>query len=116
MRRWTYGSENVLGNVHDAARYINEKHPEWDVVFMSPDGENGTPGSVTAVVYRIELDELTKDPQCQALYEDEDPDEGFWNCQLEAGHADHHEAPSCIGGPDSTNRNGNPARWREPIR
>jgi hypothetical protein len=54
-KRWRYASTNLFGNAHDAVRQINEKHPEWDVICMSFDGENGTPGSVTLVVYREEI-------------------------------------------------------------
>lgn len=43
---WTYGSENLEGNLHDAARYINTYHPEWDVVAI----ESG--GHYTVVVWR----------------------------------------------------------------
>lgn len=54
MKRWRYHSVNLLGNAHDAVKQINE-HPEWDVIGMSFTGENGVPGSVTLVVYRIEI-------------------------------------------------------------
>lgn len=46
---WDYKSENVGGNLHEAAAWINERHPYWDVVAM----ENVN-HSVTVVVYRIE--------------------------------------------------------------
>ena len=54
-KRWRYRSTNLLGNPHDAVYQINSDHPEWDVICMSFDGENGTPGSVTLVVYREEI-------------------------------------------------------------
>ena len=61
--RWRYHSVNLLGNAHDAVRLINEKHRDWDVVAMSMDGENGTPGSVTLVVYRIRETPTADDPR-----------------------------------------------------
>lgn len=46
---WDYLSTNLPGNLHDAARHINEHHPDWDVVAMHFNG-----GHHTVVVYRIE--------------------------------------------------------------
>jgi len=38
--RWRYHSENLAGNLHDAAKYISEYHPEWDVVAMDYSNHN----------------------------------------------------------------------------
>lgn len=54
VKKWRYFSVNLFGNAHDAVRQIND-HPEWDVIAMSFNGENGMPGSVTLVVYRQEI-------------------------------------------------------------
>lgn len=45
--RWRYQSENISGNLHDAARYVTEFHPEWDVVTMHSVG-----GYNTVIVWR----------------------------------------------------------------
>lgn len=49
-KRWQYKSENLGGNLHSAAAWISQHHPEWDVVAM-----DCTAGYNTVVVYRIEL-------------------------------------------------------------
>lgn len=46
--KWSYISDNILGNLHVAAAWITEHHPEWDVVTMH------FSGSATVVVYREE--------------------------------------------------------------
>ena len=46
-KRWSYFSENLGGNLHEVASYIDEYHPEWDVVAMD------FTGSGTVVVYRL---------------------------------------------------------------
>jgi hypothetical protein len=45
--RWHYHSFNVPGNFHQAAHWITENHPEWDVVAMHFNG-----GNYTVVVHR----------------------------------------------------------------
>jgi len=45
--KWSYFSENLGGNLHVAADYIDKYHPEWDVVAMESIG-----GQSTVVVYR----------------------------------------------------------------
>ncbi len=45
---WDYKSATVPGNLHDAAHYINEHHPEWDVVTIWSSGRN------SVIVYRTE--------------------------------------------------------------
>jgi hypothetical protein len=47
--KWKYHSENLGGNLHSAAKFISDNHPEWDVVAMSCSGFN------TVVVWREEL-------------------------------------------------------------
>ena len=44
---WHYSSENLTGNVHVATGWINEHHPEWDIVAMEFNG-----GGYTTVVHR----------------------------------------------------------------
>jgi len=46
-KRWSYFSENLGGNLHAAASYIDRNHPEWDVVALECIG-----GSSTVIVYR----------------------------------------------------------------
>lgn len=48
LMKWTYRSENVPGNVHQAAYWVSTNHPEWDVVAMSFND-----GLYTTVVYRL---------------------------------------------------------------
>lgn len=55
MKKWVYKSENLGGNLHDAARYITERHPDWDVVTMS----HGT--YHTVVVYRIPMEQWAEE-------------------------------------------------------
>ena len=45
--KWTYHAETLPGNFHSAVAYINEHHPEWDVITMDFNG-----GNYTIVVYR----------------------------------------------------------------
>lgn len=52
MQKWHYHSENLGGNLHSAAQYISEQHPEWDVVAMSFNG-----GNYTVVVWREPLEQ-----------------------------------------------------------
>ena len=55
MKRWKYYSQNLNGNLHDSVRYLNESHPEWDIVAMSFTG-----GHHTVVVYRLAMMEFTE--------------------------------------------------------
>lgn len=48
-KTWIYSSQNIPGNLHEAALWLTCNHPEWDVVAMSFNG-----GGYTVVVYRIE--------------------------------------------------------------
>jgi hypothetical protein len=56
MPKWKDISENVSGNLHDVAHYLNgyvtEKHPDHEVVAMSSSGYN------SVVVYRIPVFKL----------------------------------------------------------
>lgn len=52
-RRWRYESKNIVGNLHDAAKWVSERHPEWDVVSFG----NTCSSSLTIIVHRIPLDE-----------------------------------------------------------
>ena len=45
--KWRYLSENIAGNLHQAAHWITEHHPEWDIVTLDFSG-----GNYTVVVYR----------------------------------------------------------------
>jgi hypothetical protein len=47
--KWKYHSENIGGNLHGAAKYISDNHPEWDVVAMDHHNMN------TVVVWREEI-------------------------------------------------------------
>lgn len=51
-KRWKYFSENVAGNLHDATRFLNDYHPDWDVVVMH------YVGSITIIVHRVEVFDL----------------------------------------------------------
>jgi hypothetical protein len=44
--KWKYFSTSLSGNFHSTVDYINEHHPEWDVVAMD------MVGFYTIVVYR----------------------------------------------------------------
>lgn len=49
--KWKYHSENFNGNLHAAAKYISDNHPEWDVVAMHMISS----GMSCVVVWREEL-------------------------------------------------------------
>lgn len=53
MPKWKYISENVSGNLHDAAHYLNKyvalKYPDHEVVAASSSGYN------SIVVYRVPI-------------------------------------------------------------
>jgi hypothetical protein len=59
--RWRYKSENLAGNLHVAATYINEKHPEWDVVALEYNG-----GHHTVVVFRELIEEAPTDARSKS--------------------------------------------------
>ena len=46
MPKWEYHSESIPGSLHSATHFINDYHPEWDVVAMETVGYN------TIVVWR----------------------------------------------------------------
>ena len=50
-QKWRYTSVNIGGDFHDAASYITERHPDWDVVAMAPSTY------YTIVVYRLPMEE-----------------------------------------------------------
>lgn len=52
-KKWEYKSVNLGGNFHDVARYLTERHPDWDVVAM----DCTTYHNHTVVVYRLEIEE-----------------------------------------------------------
>lgn len=45
---WIYKSETLTGNVHEATEWINDHHPEWDVISVTFNG-----GIYSTVVYRL---------------------------------------------------------------
>jgi hypothetical protein len=45
--KWIYGVETVAGNFHSAARWLNQNHPEWDVITVD------VVGNYTLIFYRI---------------------------------------------------------------
>ena len=49
-KRWKYHSEYVGGNVCEAVAWINQHHPEWDVIAMKECGL-----LLTVVVWREEI-------------------------------------------------------------
>jgi hypothetical protein len=59
--RWHYYSENLMGNLHDAAYYITRAHPEWDVIAMS------CVTNTTVVVYRLPFGSLEDDSKQSQL-------------------------------------------------
>ncbi len=46
-QKWRYHSENFNGNFHDAVDFINENHPDWDVVSL-----HHVTSTVTIIVWR----------------------------------------------------------------
>lgn len=50
MKRWRYATETVSGNMHAAVAYLNERHPEWDIITMD------VVGNYTIIVYRTEVE------------------------------------------------------------
>lgn len=54
MPKWRYKSENLNGNLHAAAAWIDKNHPEWDVVALEYNG-----GYHTVVVYRERIEAET---------------------------------------------------------
>lgn len=48
-RRWRYGSKNFGGNLHDVATFLNDHHPDWDVVAID------RAGNYTVILYRVEI-------------------------------------------------------------
>ena len=53
-KRWKYGSKNFGGNLHEVAIFLNEYHPEWDVVAID------RAGAYTVILYRVEIDGKTE--------------------------------------------------------
>ena len=52
---WQYKTHTIPGNLHDAAVYLTENHPNWDVV------EAERVGHYTLILYRIRIeDDITK--------------------------------------------------------
>lgn len=49
-RRWKYYTQGFGGNMHETVDWINEHHPEWDVVTI-----NIIAGSLCIVLWREEL-------------------------------------------------------------
>lgn len=90
-RRWRYESKNIVGNLHDAAKWVSERHPEWDVVsFSCP-----VSASLTIVVHRIPLLDEPAAPASVvplAAFNEAVADAGRWKRQTQKAWAAFDEA------------------------
>lgn len=47
--KWKYGTMTISGNLHTASSWLNENHPEWDILQID------VVGFYSIIFYRIQI-------------------------------------------------------------